>query len=139
MSQLFVLDNSVVMSWCFEDEANDYADAVLEKLTAARAIVPVVWALEVVNVLLVAERKNRIKQADSTSFLTLLLRLPIEIKQDIQCAAMSELMLLGRSHNLSSYDLAYLNLALHNGCSLATLDQKLITAAKETGVPLLII
>lgn len=137
MDQLFVLDNSVVMSWCFEDEANDYADFVLEKLTAARAIVPSIWALEVVNVLLVAERKERIKHADSTSFLTLLLQLPIEIKQDIHCAAMFELLLLGRSRSLSSYDLAYLNLALHSGCPLATLDQKLIAAAEETGVPLL--
>ncbi len=137
MDQLFVIDNSVVMSWCFEGEANGYADLVLEKLTDARAIVPAIWALEVVNVLLVAERKDRIKQADSTNFLTLLLQLPIAIKQDMHCAAMTELLLLGRSHNLSSYDLAYLNLAMHNGCPLATLDQQLIAAAKETGVPLL--
>ena len=29
----FVVDNSVVMAWCFKDQANDYADSVLEKLT----------------------------------------------------------------------------------------------------------
>jgi predicted nucleic acid-binding protein len=137
VGQLFVLDNSVVMSWCFEDESNNYADSVLEKLTTAQAIVPAIWALEVVNVLLVAERRDRIKQSDSTSFLTLLMQLPIEIKQDMHCAAMSELLFLGRSHNLSSYDLAYLNLALHNGCPLATMDQKLIEAAEDTGVLLL--
>jgi predicted nucleic acid-binding protein len=137
VAQIFVLDNSVVMSWCFEDEANSYADSVLEKLTTSQAIVPAIWALEVVNVLLVAERRGRIKQSDSTSFLTLLMQLPLEIKQEMHCAAMSELLLLGRIHNLSSYDLAYLNLALHSGCPLATLDQKLVEAAEKTGVPLL--
>jgi predicted nucleic acid-binding protein len=137
VAQIFVLDNSVVMSWCFEDEANSYADSVLEKLTTSQAIVPAIWVLEVVNVLLVAERRGRIKQSDSTSFLTLLMQLPLEIKQEMHCAAMSELLLLGRTHNLSSYDLAYLNLALHSGCPLATLDQKLVEAAEKTGVPLL--
>jgi len=137
MDKLFVLDNSVVMSWCFDDEVNEYADAVLEELTASRALVPAIWALEVVNVLLVAERKDRIKQADSTRFLTLLLQLPIEIEQEMPRTAIPELLALGRSLNLSSYDLAYLNLALHSGCPLATMDQKLIEAAEKTGVPLL--
>lgn len=137
MNELFVLDNSVVMSWCFEDEANDYADAVLEKLTTARAYVPAIWAFEVVNVLLVAERKNRIKQADSSRFVNLLLQLPIEIDPLIPGAVIPVMLSLGRNLSLSSYDLAYLNLAIQNGCPLATLDQKLIAAAEETGVPLL--
>ena len=137
MDKIFVLDNSVVMSWCFGDEANDYADAVLEELTTARALVPAIWALEVVNVLLVAERKDRIKQAESTRFINLLLQLPIDIEQLMPRAAIPGLLSLGRSLSLSSHDLAYLNLALHSGCPLATLDQKLIAAAEETGVPLL--
>jgi hypothetical protein len=31
MTDTFVVDNSVVMSWCFKDETNQYADAVLDK------------------------------------------------------------------------------------------------------------
>jgi len=42
VEELIVIDNSVVMSWCFKDEANACADAVLEKLTAARAVVPAI-------------------------------------------------------------------------------------------------
>lgn len=42
MEELFVIDSSVVMPWCFNDETNEYADAVLEKLTAARAVVPAI-------------------------------------------------------------------------------------------------
>ena len=48
----FVLDNSVVMSWCFKDEENQYADNVLDYLSDATALVPSVWPLEVMNILL---------------------------------------------------------------------------------------
>ena len=137
MEEVFVIDNSVVMSWCFKDEANDYADAVLEKLMTARAIVPAIWPLEVVNVLLVAERKKRLKQADSFRILTLLLQLPIEAEQEWSQKAMPDLLALGRNLDLSSYDLSYLNLAMRRGCPLASLDQKLVSAAKESGVSIL--
>jgi len=58
-SERFVIDNSVVMAWCFEDKAGGYADAVLQSLEGAEAVVPAIWPLEVGNVLLVAERKRR--------------------------------------------------------------------------------
>ena len=54
MKDRFVVDNSIVMTWCFEDEASPYADAVLDSLSEAVAVVPAIWPLEVVNVLLVA-------------------------------------------------------------------------------------
>ena len=56
----FVLDNSVVMAWCFEDEANGYADQVLQQLGGDRAPVPPVWPLELANALTVAERTERL-------------------------------------------------------------------------------
>ena len=60
MTEQFVVDNSVVMSWCFKDETNNYADTVLDRLTEEAAVVPSIWPLEVVNVLLVAERQKRL-------------------------------------------------------------------------------
>ena len=47
----FVLDNSVVMAWSFEDEIDEYADAVLDRLATARYIVPALWPLDVANAL----------------------------------------------------------------------------------------
>ncbi len=40
MVEHFVVDNSVVMSWCFKDETINYADTVLNRLTEAVALVP---------------------------------------------------------------------------------------------------
>ena len=125
MMNSFVVDNSVVMSWCFNDEANKYGDAVLDRLAESTAIVPPIWPLEVVNVLLVAERRNRLKQVDSVRFITLLSQLPIVVEHEGSERKMKDLLALGRANNLSSYDAAYLDLSMRKDCPIATLDKKL--------------
>jgi predicted nucleic acid-binding protein len=137
MKGSFVVDNSVVMSWCFKDQANAYADSILERLIDSTAYVPSVWPLEVVNVLLAAERKKWISQADSVRFISLLSELPIYVESESPEKVMKELLGLGRAHDLSIYDASYLDLAMRKGLPLATLDQKLIKAAVHTSVLIL--
>ena len=137
MTDTFVLDNSVVMSWCFKDETNQYADAVLDRLSEATAIVPSIWPLEVVNVLLVAERSKRLQQADSVRFITLLLQLPIEVEHEWPEKIMKDLLALGRAKNLSSYDASYLDLAMRKDCPIATLDKRIRDAAEDISVAVL--
>lgn len=138
MSESFVIDNSVVMSWCFKDESNKYADAVLERLCEATAFVPSIWPLEVINVLLVAERKKRLSEADSVRFTTLLSQLPITVEHEHSGRIMTDLLSLSRANNLSSYDASYLNLAMKKGLPIATLDIRLRDAAKTANVPIFI-
>jgi predicted nucleic acid-binding protein len=137
MVNRFVVDNSVVMSWCFKSEANKYGDAVLDILAESTALVPPIWPLEVVNVLLVAERRNRLKQVDSVRFITLLSQLPIVVELERPERKMKDLLALGRANDLSSYDAAYLDLAMRNDCPIATLDKKLIEAAENVDVTIL--
>jgi predicted nucleic acid-binding protein len=137
MSESFIVDNSVVMSWCFQDQASDYADAVLERLEDATAYVPSVWPLEVVNVLLAAERRSYISEADSVRFINLLSRLPILVQHEGPGKVMKDLLALARAHGLSSYDASYLDLAMKRGLPLATLDRKLRQAAKAVKLRLL--
>lgn len=133
----FVIDNSVVMSWCFKDETNRYADAVLDKLSESTAIAPSIWSLEVVNVLLVAERRKRLKQVDSVRFITLLSQLPIVVEDEGSEKMMKDLLALGRTSHLSSYDASYLDLAMRKDCPIATIDKKIMEAAKEVSVTIL--
>lgn len=133
----FVLDCSMTMAWCFEDEQDAKADAVLSQLESLRAVVPPLWSLEVANVLLVAERRRRLTQVESTRFLELLRSLPIDVDCDTSPRLMDEVLALGRQHRLSAYDCAYLELALRHGEALATLDGDLATVASTLGIPLL--
>jgi len=130
MQKSFVVDTSVVMSWCFKDQANAYADSILGQLMDATAHVPSVWPLEVVNVLLAAERRNSISEADSVHFVNLLSQLPILVQDEGPERAMKDLLALARAHKLSSHDASYLDLAMKRGLPLATLDNKLREAAK---------
>lgn len=133
----FVIDCSVVMAWCFEDEADKYADSVLELLVDAEAIVPSIWPLEVANVLLVAERKKRLTEADSLQFVRLLNELPITVDQETAERALTETLFIGRQQGLSSYDATYLELAMREGAALATRDNGLKKAAAKCGVKLI--
>jgi predicted nucleic acid-binding protein len=130
----FVVDNSVVMSWCFRDDVGSYADAVLGSLETSAALVPSLWPLEVANTLLTAERRRLIKESDAIRFISLLAGLPISVEIDPLRDRMTELYSLGRKHGLSSYDASYLWLAMRKGLPLATLDEKLKKSAKRAGV-----
>ena len=135
----FVLDNSIVMAWSFEDETDEYADAVLEQLTSLRAVVPVLWPLEVANALLVGERRNRSTEAETIKWTGFLSRLPIIIDRETNAHAWSETLNLARGNNLSAYDASYLELAIRRDLPLATIDTKLKRAADAIGVALLCI
>lgn len=117
----FVLDCSVTMSWCFKDERDDYSTQCLLLLKETEAIVPSLWALEVMNVLLVAERRARLLPSESEEFIGLLDLLPITI--DPASGISSRVMDLGRAHGLSAYDAAYVELALRKGLPMATKDE----------------
>ncbi len=137
MSENLVVDNSVVMTWCFSDETNKYSDAVLDSLETSTAFVPSIWPLEVGNVLLVAERRKRLSEADSTRFIALLTELPIAIEQEEPQRMMTDIPALARKHNISTYDASYLDLAMRKGLPVATLDKGLRKAARRSRVPLL--
>ena len=136
MSESFVIDNSVVMSWCFKDETSQYADDVLDRLQDSTAFVPSIWPLEV-NVLLVAERKKRLKEADSVRFLTLLSQLPIIVEYERTERMMKDLLTFARANKLSSYDASYLDIAIRKGTPIATLDKAIIRAAKDLKVQII--
>jgi predicted nucleic acid-binding protein len=133
---VFVIDTSVAMAWCFEDDATEATDGVLDRLRDEQAAVPAIWPLEIANVLLVAERRGRLSEAQGSRFVELLTQLPIEV--DAAPHDLAGIVAAGRRHELSAYDASYLVLAERLGASLATLDQRLATAAKRAGVELLV-
>ena len=131
---MLVIDASVTMAWCFEDEATPASERVLDRLAQEQAAVPAIWPLEIANVLLVAERRKRLSEAQVRRFLDLLTQLPIEIDDTPTDA--DTVVAVGRRHGLSAYDASYLVLAERRGLALATLDDRLAAAARDAGVPL---
>lgn len=127
-----VIDTSITMAWCFEDESTDETEALLDRVVREGAVVPQLWTHEISNVLLVAERRGRVTEAQSARITSLLSQLPIRISLDAPSPA--EQLALARNHGLTSYDAAYLWLAELLGLPLATLDEDLASAARAAGV-----
>ncbi len=132
----FVLDASITMTWCFEDETSPFGEAILDKLTRDRAVVPSIWRLEVSNVLLVAERRGRLTEFQAGHFLSLLEKLPIQVDDGPRNAA--AVLAAGRRHGLSAYDAAYLVLAVERGIGVATEDDRLRKAVLKAGIPVVL-
>lgn len=126
-----VLDASVAACWAFRDEDHPNADLALARLRTTEAVVPALWWFEVRNILVVNERRRRITEPETAIFLQALARLPITIDRAPES---SEILRLARSHRLSVYDAAYLELAQRNRAELATLDADLMQAARAEGV-----
>lgn len=135
----FVLDNSVAMRWLLETEKNTdqkYAEAVLTSLSSAYASVPNLWHLEATNVLLGAEKRLQVNIGEIERFISQLENLPICVDPLTSLQSFGRTLVLAREYKLSSYDAAYLELAMREGLPLATLDKSLIKAAKKADISL---
>ena len=133
----FVLDCSVAASWLFDDEATPETDALLDQLKEEGAVVPGIWHLEIGNVLVRAERRKRISTARVATYLQLLRRLAIVTDTETDERALRETLMLAREWRLSTYDAAYLELAMRRGKPLATLDRARVRAARYAAVEIL--
>ena len=127
----FVLDASITACWAFQDEDHPDARLAFHRMRSEEAVVPCLWWFEVRNTLVVNERRRRIAESETAAFLLSLSRLRIRIDRTPDEGAV---LRLARTHRLSVYDAAYLELAQREGLPLATLDADLKKAAAGEGV-----
>lgn len=131
----FVLDASVVLTWCFPGENASLAQHVAHRFQQGdTALAPSFWPHEVLNALLAGEKRQRISRDLMRSFLNDLAALPVTLEQIPAGIVFDRIHSLSRKHGLTAYDAAYLDLALESGVALATLDEPLIRACKNAGV-----
>lgn len=127
------------MRWLFaygSEVDRDYARHVLDRMNNGdvQAMAPSVWPLEVANVIVRAEARGNLHEAQSTEFLCLLERLGVIIDEDTAQNALSATLSLARRYQLSAYHASYLELALRQTAPLATLDTTLREAAEQAGI-----
>ena len=130
-----VLDASVALTWLFEDEACEYGDNLARELPSLHAVVPELWHLEIANAICVGERRKRVTQRQSQAFLLDLRGLPIAADRKPVSDVWEHTLPLARLYQLTSYDAAYLEVALRQSLPVATLDGPLKRAAEAAGVP----
>ena len=129
-----VLDASITACWAFQDEDHPDARLAFHQMRSEEAVVPCLWWFEVRNILVVNERRRRIAESETAAFLLSRSRLRIRIDRTPDESA---ILRLARTHRLSVYDAAYLELAQREGLPLATLDADLKKAAAGERVALM--
>ena len=134
----FVLDNSVAMRWCFESAAHPYADGILQRLAAGEdAVVPVLWFYEASAVLSREQNRGTLAGPKAEDFIAELQALRIAADAESAARVFSDVHRFSLAYRLTSYDAAYLELALRRSLPLATLDDDLIRASKAAGITML--
>lgn len=132
----FVLDASTVLTWCFPDEEAQKAEEISERIAAGETvIVPAFWRHEILNALLVGERRKRLTSELIAMFIADLSRLPVNVDDGATREIVFDTTLtLCRKHGLTAYDAAYLEIAIRGGFPLATADEQLKRAADAEAV-----
>jgi predicted nucleic acid-binding protein len=135
---MIVLDASAALAWIFEraDEAEAAtARDLLGRLASSEALVPELWHLEVLNALIVGQRRGFVSTAKASDFIAHLDALPIRTEDASFADRKEQIFSLAREHELSAYDAAYLDLAIRRSAPLATFDRRLAAARDRAGVP----
>jgi predicted nucleic acid-binding protein len=133
----FVIDSSIALAWCFEDEHSRAVMDLLDRVAETGALAPNLWLLEVLNGLLMAERRKRVDSRTRRRLAGFLRALPVRLDAETAGQAWTATIQRAERHRLSVYDAAYLELAHRRKLPLATLDQDLIKAGKALGLALL--
>jgi len=122
------------MSWCFDDEPEPYGDRVLLAAPNSEVYSSPIWELEASNALLMAERRKRVTPERANAIAELLAEMDIRIEPFARGDYLGRIREIGRQFGLTSYDASYLDVSLRLQIPLATIDKKLIQAAKKAGV-----
>jgi len=131
----FVLDNSVLCGWFLRNQASEYGDLVAGQLRRIDAHAPWLLQLEFTNVLRTACRRGSLSVAAAREIVDQIALLPIRI--DASPPQPAALLSLALRVQLTSYDAAYLELALRLQLPIATRDADLAEAAWAAGVGVL--
>jgi predicted nucleic acid-binding protein len=108
---------------------------VLDRLQSGeKAPVPAFQAVEVLNELLVGERRGRITAEQTATFLDSLSILNPSLDLETLGQVVGPVQIICRDHSMTPYDALYIELAQRSGCPLATLDQPQKDAAAALGV-----
>lgn len=134
----FILDSSFCGAFILPDEQSERVDYFFETAAEDSLIyVPCLFWFEISNMLSTALKRGRIKMADIGSLPELLPQSKISTDYSFGAAYAKSLTGTVAKFGLSSYDAAYLELALRKEAALGTLDDNLAAACGRAGLTVL--
>jgi predicted nucleic acid-binding protein len=131
----FVADASVGIAWVIESQSDEGIEQLKEDaISGAAIVVPGLWMLEVANSLLMLFRRKKMNRHGWITARREIVQLLVETDNDAPLHALDRISELAEHLSLTTYDAAYLELAMRRGLPLASRDAALNKAAKKCGV-----
>jgi predicted nucleic acid-binding protein len=131
-----VIDSTAAGAWVLPDEPNDATQELyLQAIETSDLFhAPLLWHWEVGNMLVMASMRQRLEPDQVDAGLELLGAAKINFDAPPSLHRQAQIARLARTHALTCYDAAYLELVLRLNGHLATLDKQLVAAAKSCGI-----
>ena len=129
-----VIDANVALARLLSEPLADAVSGVLDEY---ELVAPSLWRLEVINTILVKERRRSVTRSDADRMIKLVDDFPIELVPDPLDGLAVDLAAFSRPHQLTTYDALYLELADGLRVPLFTLDRNIASAAGRVGVALI--
>lgn len=129
-----VLDASAVAAWFVPDQATGSSDQLLGQIVTARFLAPYVFPAECRNLLLKAQRRKVVEEAEVDKAIDFLHAIDLSIQPSPDRAGQDHALSLARREGLSFYDALYLKVALEASAAVASRDGALLQAAERCGL-----
>lgn len=134
---MIVLDASLVVAWLAMEELPAPRHEIYRSLPDHLLLVPSHWPFEVSNALRSRMKARMLSIGDFHSIMERLDQLSIEIQTPPDLDEIGPLAQFALTHDLTTYDAAYVQLAYQRGVPLATHDGAMRTSAAKLNIPLL--
>jgi len=134
---LIVVDASLVIAWLVTDELPAENTGIYDTLPDQLLLVPSHWTIEVSNALRSRRKSGRLTIGDFHAILERLDLLSIGIQPPPELDEIGPLAEFALTHTLTTYDAAYVQLALQHSVPLATLDREMRNSAAKLNIALL--
>lgn len=127
-----VVDASVALKWYLGDEEHGQkALGLLDKYISDELVIlaPSLLEYELINGLIIARKRGRIKEENILKAIDGFMNLEIELKNMLHLYP--KMLEFCKTYNRSAYDASYLSVADEDGIDLITSDQSLYNAVKN--------
>ncbi|MBM3791197.1 MAG: type II toxin-antitoxin system VapC family toxin [Acidobacteria bacterium] len=131
-----VVDASFAGSWILPDEHSGESESVLRAVLQGKEdlAAPDLWIYEMLNLLLSACRRGRVRHDRLEQAVRLVQRIPVNFHDHQTPLVQNRVIRLAGRFSLSAYDAAYLELADRLQCPLRSQDRSLAAAAGSLGL-----
>jgi len=131
-----VIDASAAAAWVMPDEVSDAALRMYAEATQPNDVfhAPSLWVWETGNILVMGRARGRVDDDQIERAQALLAATNISFDPVPSLHRRAQIGRMAQAHGLTFYDASYLELVLRLNGQLASLDKKLVAAARACGI-----